>query len=196
MAVESNSLVSIRNSVIASLIVAWLLWLVPSVRGGLSLAWNYLRDAAYSLWDWLLTAHAASGWLLLLLAGLAVAGAVLIYARIVQLIGRKKEPDFTAYVGDHIHGAIWRWQWVGDRVGEVHGFCPTCDAQLVYAEQGGYLDPQNDTATVFICERCDRKAVARVGGGGLKYALGAVRREIERRVRTGEYRSRGSGVSI
>lgn len=188
MAVETNSLISIRNSVIATVIASALLWLIPSARSGLSAAWNHSQDAAGWAWRWLLAAHPTSGWLLLLLGGLGTVGAVFICVRIVQRFEGETEPEFTSYLEDHIYGATWRWQWMGNRVKALHGFCPTCDAQLVYSEQGGYLDSRNETATVFICERCDRKAVARVVGGGLDYARGAVMREIERRVRTGDYR--------
>lgn len=47
------------------------------------------------------------------------------------------------------------------------------------------MDKVSETA--FICEHCGHLIVAVIRGGGLQYSLEAAQREIDRRMRTGEY---------
>lgn len=42
--------------------------------------------------------------------------------------------------------------------------------------------------TDFICENCNSKVVSSVNGGDKNYVIGAKQREIDRRIRTGEYK--------
>ncbi len=49
------------------------------------------------------------------------------------------------------------------------------------------LDYRFDPKTDFVCENCNT-IVAAIKGGDKGYALGAIEREIDRRVRTGEYK--------
>jgi hypothetical protein len=65
-------------------------------------------------------------------------------------------------------------------------FCPTCDLQLVYSE--GYLGGYRaaGTTTKLLCENCKTQVME--ADGNYKQLEAKVQREIERRIRTGEYR--------
>mgnify|MGYP003516700603 CR=1 FL=1 len=42
----------------------------------------------------------------------------------------------------------------------------------------------------FICENCNSQIVSTIHGGNKNYAINAVKREIERRIRTEEYKTK------
>ena len=87
---------------------------------------------------------------------------------------------------DRMYGAVWRWRWVGNSISNLWCYCPNCDATLVYVNQS-ILDYRVDPKTDFVCENCNT-IIATIKGGNKEYALGAIEREIDRRVRTGEYK--------
>ena len=43
--------------------------------------------------------------------------------------------------------------------------------------------------TDFICENCNSKIVSTIHGGNKNYAINAVKREIERKIRTQEFKT-------
>ena len=100
-----------------------------------------------------------------------------------------KEHPFIEYVEDMVDGVRWRWKWSGKTIVDLWGFCPVCDAQLVYSE--------TIMGTRLICERCPSdgtvaprgergRVVTTVLGGDWQYALAATQREIRRRIRVEE----------
>lgn len=100
----------------------------------------------------------------------------------------KNNDEFSEYTEDMIKNAKWRWEWNRNEVSNLWCFCPQCDATLVYNDSSCtdfYTDKNN---TLFICENCNNKIVSDIDGGNKSYALGFVRREIDRRIRTGEYK--------
>ena len=95
--------------------------------------------------------------------------------------------EFSEYKEDMIKNAKWRWEWQNSKISNLWCFCPQCDATLVYNDNACtnfYSDKNN---TLFICENCNNKTVSDIDGGNKSYALRFVKREIERRIRTGEY---------
>ena len=84
-----------------------------------------------------------------------------------------------------IYGLKWRWNWLGEQVQGLWCFCPRCDAQLVYDDNSCH-SVVRDPETLFICEHCSHQVVGRIPGGNRAYALSAVEREIDRRIRVGE----------
>jgi len=95
------------------------------------------------------------------------------------------QEDFYNYKDDTLYGVHWRWSWKKDTIMNLQCFCPSCDSVLVY---------ENDFIlhkTYFLCPTCDeQKAV--IGGGDSKYSFGIVKREIQRKIRTKEYKKLAS----
>ena len=102
--------------------------------------------------------------------------------------GESEEPEYKSYIEDFMHGAKWRWSWIGNQISNVWCFCPRCDATLVYDDGSCHSFYSDVNKTNFICENCSRTVVASISGGDKDYAIGAVKREISRRIRTGEYK--------
>lgn len=100
---------------------------------------------------------------------------------ILYIVFFRNEEDFHNYVEDRLYEIPWRWEWKKDLIVNLKCHCPTCDEVLVY---------ENDNIlhkTYFLCPSCDtQKAV--IGGGDSKYAFGIVKREIQRKIRTKEFK--------
>jgi len=120
-----------------------------------------------------------------LIFSFALIGLINIY---LAIKGESEEPEFKSYVEDFMHGAKWRWSWIGNQISDVWCFCPSCDATLVYDDSSCRNLYSDVNKTDFICENCSRSVVASISGGNKDYATGAVEREISRRIRTDEYK--------
>lgn len=182
---SENSFISIRNATIASVIAGVILLAVPVLRGYavsfLSWAWS----GVVWCWDALVDSYSLPGWAWLLIFIFALIGLINIY---LAVKGESEEPEFKSYVEDFMHGAKWRWSWIGNQISNVWCFCPRCDATLVYDDSSCSSLYSDVNKTDFICENCSRNVVASINGGNKDYATGAVEREISRRIRTGEYK--------
>ena len=141
------------------------------------------------IWDLLYSSHPVPGGVILVLSLLALFGLVKVLFQ-----GEKKEqqvagPAFQNYTEASFDGVRWRWGWRGNQVDNLWCFCPICDAQLVFYEEGyGETD--------FICEHCPSnrtlgsfgslgRVVTTVSGGNRYYAVERAKREIFRRIRAG-----------
>lgn len=181
---SENSFKSIRNGAIASVIAGIILLAVPVLRGYVSSFLSWLWSGVVWCWEALVASYSMPGWAWLLIFILAFVGLINIY---LALKGESEEPEFKSYIEDFIHGAKWRWSWVGNQISNVWCFCPRCDATLVYDDSSCRNFYSDVNKTDFICEN-GHSVVASIIGGNKDYATGAIRREIERRVRTGEYK--------
>ena len=126
---------------------------------------------------------------------------VLRWIRVKEFLHGKSEspePTFLTYTEDMVDGVRWRWRWRGNQIDGLWCFCPVCDAQLVHSEEFSEIS--------FICERCPSdgtffphgsrgRVVGTVMGGDMNYAVTAVKREILRRIRTGEWEVKRTGLS-
>jgi hypothetical protein len=181
---SDNSFISIRNATIASVIAGVFLLAVPVLRGYvvsfLSWAWSGV------VWCWraLIVTYSLPGWAWVLIFIFTLIGLINIY---IAFKGESEAPEFKSYVEDFMHGAKWRWSWVGNDIYNVWCFCPKCDATLVYDDSSCSIFAQGNK-TDFVCENCSHSVVASIGGGDKYYATGAIEREISRRIRTGEYK--------
>lgn len=181
---SENSFKSIRNTTIAAVIAGIILLAVPVLRGYVASFFNWSWSGIKWCWGALFATYSLPGWAWIFILFLALFGVINIY---FFLRGEKEKPEYKAYVEDFIYGAKWRWHWVGNRISDLWCFCPSCDATLVYNDsycRGLYSDSKTD----FMCENCGNKVVATVKGGNKDYATGAAEREIDRRIRTGEYK--------
>lgn len=182
---SENSFKSIRNGVVASVIAGVILLGVPVLRGYLLRFLSWLWSGIIWCWEALVVSYSLPGWAWLLIFILALVGLVSIY---MTLKGESEEPEFKLYIEDFIHNARWRWSWLGNRISNVWCFCPRCDATLVYDDSSCHNFYSDVNKTDFICENCSHSVIASITGGDKDYATSAIRREIERRVRTGEYK--------
>lgn len=175
---------AVRNGVIATVV------------GGIALAvlgelWPPVKVAVIWVWEKVLAfvrlfgdSYSIPGWVL------SIVGLLALVTLVRAFVGLRMSPPapHNSYVEDMILGVKWRWSWAGEDISSLWCFCPGCDAELVYDDSSAHnIYSRDEPRTLFICEHCDRSTMGRVDGGGKDYALGAVRREIRRRVRTGQY---------
>lgn len=181
---SENSFKSIRNGAIASVIAGVILIAIPVLRGYVFGFISWLWSGVVWCWEALIASYSLPGWVWLLIFILALVGLINIY---LALKGDSEEPEHRSYVEDFIYGAKWRWVWVHNQISNVWCFCPRCDATLVYDDSSCRSIYSDVNKTDFICENCGHSIVASVAGGNKDYATSAIRREIDRRVRTDEY---------
>lgn len=175
---------AVRNGVIATVVggvaLAILGELWPPVKTVLSWLWEKAQAFAGLFGE----TYSVPGWALTILGLLALVTAI---SAVVGLRSNPAAPH-VSYIEDILFGAKWRWSWADGDISSLWCFCPVCDAELVYDDSSAHrFHSQEEPQTVFICEHCNRNIMGRVEGGDKEYALGAVRREIRRRVRTEQY---------
>ena len=180
---------AVRNGVIATVVGGIILTILsevwPPVR--LGIAWLWQQVLAFA--SFFGKTYAIPGWafaILSLVALVTVVRAVIAW-RSTSAAPTPSAP-FRTYVEDILFGAKWRWSWSDEDVANLWCFCPVCDGELVYDDSSAHRNSiRAEPQTVFICEHCNRNVMGRIEGGDKNYALGAVRREIRRRIRTGEH---------
>ena len=182
---NKQSIVSVRNGVISAVIAGIILMMVPSLRMPVIIFLTWLWLGVLWCWRALVASYSLPGWIWLVVFAFAIFGAIEIFLGIKNAISKPEsmsKPDYTSYVEDSIFGAKWRWRWEGNAISDLRCFCPRCDGTLVYNET-----PFGETE--FLCENCNHSVRATIRGGNKYYAIGAVEREIGRRIRTGEYKN-------
>ncbi|WP_419767493.1 hypothetical protein [Arcobacter sp.] len=175
----------IRNTVIGSVIAGVILLYFPVLRDYVISFFTWIWAGITLCWNAIFQSYSFSGWFLLLIFIFAFIGLITI---IKTIKGKLKEPEFKSYVEDTIYQAKWRWKWSGEQVLSLWCYCPCCDASLVYNDSSNYDRYSSIKKTEFICENCD-KIITSIKGGNKNYAVSAVEREIERRIRTNEYKT-------
>jgi hypothetical protein len=181
---SDNSFKTIRNNVIASVIGGIILLSVPVLRGYTITVFKWIWSLLIWCWKALLKSYALPGWAWLIIIGLALLGIIILIASLKN----ESDPEFKSYTEDMIRGAKWRWKWSGNRITDLWCYCPTCDATLVYDDSSCRRSLYEKAHTKFICENCGHNIVTEIEGGNKDYAVGAVEREVDRRIRTNEYK--------
>jgi hypothetical protein len=177
---------SVRNGVIATIIGGIALAALGQLWPPAKMALLWLWGQVVALVDLFDATYATRGWTL---ANLGLHTLITIMRFMVALRASAAPPHST-YVEDVLFDAKWRWSWLADQITNLWCFCPRCDSELVYDDSSAHsLYSRDEPRTLFLCEHCNRTAVARIDGGDKDYALGAVRREIRRRIRTGQYKT-------
>lgn len=180
---------AVRNGVIAAVaggvILAVLGEVWPPVKSAIGWLWEQVQAFASLFGE----TYAVPGWLLAILSLLALITAV---RAAIAWRSTSAAPTtstlYRTYVEDMLFGAKWRWSWSGGDVANLWCFCPICDGELVYDDSSVHrFTIKEEPQTLFICEHCNRSVMGRIEGGDKDYALGAVRREIRRRARTGQH---------
>ena len=179
---------TVRNGIVATVVGGLILTAILTLRSFFveALLWGW----AGVIWVWgaLISHYSLPVWLLLIVGFLAFVGVVRLFAPYFVIQNRDK-PSFLNYTQDMLYGARWRWSWTGTSISNLWCFCPTCDAQLVPFK--GLLNE-----THLVCERCPPEQsgphfgsfgrVVTTRPGDRDYLVGAVEREILRRIRTNE----------
>ncbi len=124
---------------------------------------------------WLVMDVSLTGWQFSLLVLAALAGPVWLGTT----VARRLAAAWRGYRMDEFLGIRWRWRYRGDMPTAIDAFCPADDTQLIYHYS------QSDNEVLFRCETCNREYGSFAGDAG--YVRGIVRRQIERKLRTGEW---------
>lgn len=181
---SENSWKSIRNATIASVVAGLILLTVPPIRGGIAKVFSWFWSLLIWCWDKLIASYSLPGWALLMIFFLALVGLLRI---IYSIKGESEAPEYALYKEDVIRGAKWRWKWSNNQIDDLWCFCPTCEATLVYDDSSCRTSVVEKNQTDFICENCNR-VVTSIEGGNRAYAVGAIKREIDRRIRVGKFK--------
>lgn len=122
---------------------------------------------------------AVQNWVLYLLVSASLPSLVLL-AKLA--FGRR--PGFLDYTSDRFLGLTWRWRY--RRFGRPDvpwAHCSVCDTALIYNSEGD----GGRMRTVLTCETCDRTVLQHEGDA--QYLAAKILRQIERRIRTGEWQT-------
>jgi len=135
--------------------------------------------------NWLQYRFACPVWALILLSmgGLAIASFIMF---LIALLNRT--PDHSLYLSDNIFGIEWCWQPQGRTLHEddLVPYCPTpgCSCRLDPLELSGYQVVDDIS---LVCDHCGFKKDFDCNWDTLRWkAL----KEIDRRIRTGEFKER------
>lgn len=122
----------------------------------------------------------------LLLANYSVNGGILLFLIVFCVIGlgfvlyriyytQPAQASFTNYRSETIKDALWKWQWVDNKIEKLWCFCPTCNNELSY--ESDHLLFQ----TTFTCHTCN-KEIMKIEGSNVNYVLNFVKKEIRRNI--------------
>ncbi len=138
------------------------------------------------MYENLLSSYTIPLWLLLFLSFLALIPIIKFFFNVKS----NAKAEHLSYTEDIIYSAKWRWKWEKDNISNIQCYCPQCDAELVYDDRSCHTKYTDVTKTDFICENCKSQIITSIHGGNKIYAFNAVKREIERRIRTEEYKNK------
>lgn len=119
-------------------------------------------------------------WLVIFMAILSI---VLICIVAYNILNKEQQTTRYNYTEDMINGIKWRWQWDFGRISGLTPFCPNCDLVLSYMEPWRW---DSNPMTEFNCDHCSR-TVGTIKGD-YNYAIGFVKREIDRKQRNNLYK--------
>lgn len=179
----------IRNGIIATAVGGILLSFLPLLGHRIPKMLSCLWGLVVSCGNYLLSAHDVYGWVIIALGFLSLCTIVFVIGKLIQ----NAEPSYQKlYTEDYLFGAMWHWTYVNGSISNLCCLCPQCKSELVY---GGFEpDPFNldhdgkRPQTYFICEKCKVRIASLEGRKD--YAIGRVEREIRRKIRTNEWKTK------
>lgn len=181
----------IRNGVIATVVGGLILAALGYAWAPVRIGFGYLWSLVVAVGQWLASTHAVPGWILLLLV--CGAGAFIIYGLVTFARGTSTTAPHESYVSDTLFGALWQWSWSDGQISQLWSSCLSCQGELVHLnERDNYL--MSVPHAKFYCEHC-RAVRVDIEGGGYEYAFAAVEREIRRRLRVAQERTRSNVAS-
>lgn len=173
---QSKVFVGVSSSV-ATAGILWFTGLLPTI-------WNWSLSIVAQVWMWLFSLHAISiqGWHLVVVTVLLLTGIAFWI-----LLGWKITPFYKnspgRYRSDVFFGARWTWKFCLGRPTDIWCECPHCSTTLVYTED---FSIRGDERKYFSCETCGHRSQS--FEGNQRFAISKIHRQIERKIKTGEYR--------
>ena len=137
------------------------------------------------IYNILLSSYTLPLWMLLIISLFALISIIKFFFSFIN----NTKAEYASYIEDSIYDAKWRWKWAKDEIVNIECYCPKCDSLLVYDDSSCHTKYTEVVKTDFICENCKSQIVTSIHGGNKKYAINAVKREIQRRIRTEEYKT-------
>lgn len=153
------------------------LWLI----GWLKPLWSFTQDAFRSLFTHLAAQSQWPNWSAYLVSSLA---AMAFFSWALRY-WRNRKDNHNRFNQFSFLGSVWRWNGISSLPYGLRPYCPMCDTMLVYENTGGYYSGEDKRVTLH-CERCRTSPV--VEPGDMNYLRERVTREIDRLLRTGEWR--------
>ena len=161
---------SLSSQIVAGLVVAAVVGAISFIPG----VFKWVAASVIDLWIHLRGTSWFPNWSVYLLVLMSIHTLVYWIARVTK----PKGPNVTAYNQDTFLGLKWRWLYIAGRPANAWAFCPHCDTVLVYSE--------DTRQTVLTCETCARDLLQHEGDKD--YLVQKIRRQIERKIRSGEWK--------
>lgn len=161
---------------------AMVVWLM----GWLSPIWDFVVQAARLGWRHAMAHSQWPNWSAYLLSLLA-AMSLLNWALRAWRSSKDNHSRFTQLKegGD----VLWSWRSISSTPVGLVPYCQTCSTQLVFSyDDGEGLYSGDQRHTELICQRCNRDRVLLREPGNYQDLVKRIKREIDRLVRTGEWR--------
>jgi ribosomal protein S27E len=173
--VASDEKHPIRNGIIIAVISAAILYGATFISG---LA-RGVAHVALRVGRFLADTITLPRWLFIIVCIFAL---VAVYRLVRPLFGRApREASVKDYRMDSFFGVIWRWRYgFHGSPEDIWCFCPRCDTQLVYTED------RFPDRVWFTCEHCGQRLCE--SEGSKEYVLSKVFRQIDRKIRNGEWK--------
>lgn len=170
--------IAIIGSAIGGLIV---IATVKTMRPVLALVKSLLEGT----WHLLTSTLSLPVWLILVGASWILFTLYLI-AKVILLRAIEPQP-YTYYFRDEFWGLTWMWTYSGRTIDPPWCYCPSCETQLICVITAPpFYDTTTQPRIAISCERCHRTLYE--DEGDLHTVQGQIARQIERRIRTGEWK--------
>jgi hypothetical protein len=174
---------SIRNSVIAGLVVTVIIAAVRPFRNLVVVVAKWFWSALVTIWKHLMATAFIPWWLVYAAVAILLLLVVrAIRAYLTDLAEETAKESPLSYTSDRFHGLVWRWKMDSDfQPYTILTFCPRCDMQL-HPDMPGY------SPTQFDCDKCGfTSETIKMTSNELEHW---VYREIQRVLRTQEWKER------
>jgi hypothetical protein len=155
---------------------------LAAVLGWIAPVWDWVVRSASSFWRYAGEASGMPNWAVYVLVLIAAHSLI---RSVLRLLANRKD-NFRRYRQDNLFGALWRWEYMSDGPAGLLAYCSRCKLQLTYSTSGGRFTLDAVTTSLH-CERCATKPVTLEGNH--HDMLGRVRREVVRKIETGEWRA-------
>ena len=142
---------------------------------------SWVEAVFSSVWGWLTAGHSVAGWLIVIMAAVALAG--LIGVASILWMAIVSHPH--QYTEDEFGGIRWRWSWSENTPSEPFPFCPRCD-HILLEDHDHRSVPQLGHTMVLDCENCGFNIESNGVIEGMRLR---VLRNVDRKFRSGEWKS-------
>lgn len=141
--------------------------------------WKWFSGSLQTGWSHLMASSQYPNWSAYLVSLLA---AISLLRRALRA-WRSRTESTSRFKQLSFMGSVWRWNSISHHPSALMAYCPHCDTALVYAH---YLDAYDRHRVRWRCQRCD--LVCTDDSGDKDDLNGRVSREIDRLIRTSEWR--------